>query len=74
MFKEHEVVVLKAPTPEIPLPAGTSGTVLIVFDDTPPAYEVEFTDDDGKSFGVFTARQHDLLPWKAPQDKPAASS
>ena len=39
--------------------AGTRGTVLLVFADTPPHYEVEFM-NDGESLDVFTVSENDI--------------
>jgi hypothetical protein len=44
MFELYDVVKLKRKIPEIPLPAGSSGTIVQVYDAHPPAYEVEFPD------------------------------
>jgi hypothetical protein len=60
MLQEYDVVLLKHPTPTIPLPAGTKGAVLIVYSASPPAYEVEFIDNAGVSLGTFTAQETDL--------------
>jgi len=59
MFKEYEVIRLRRTTSDIPLPAGARGTILIVHDADPPAYEVEFM-DGAKSLGVYTAYDTDL--------------
>ncbi|HTR83550.1 MAG TPA: DUF4926 domain-containing protein [Reyranella sp.] len=62
MIEELDVVVLKATTDRIPLPAGTRGTVVHIFNATPPAYLVEFSeDDDPRGLGVFDASDNDLL-------------
>jgi len=40
--------------------------VLIVYDDTPPAYDVAFVDDVGGSLGTFTMQDSDLVfEWRA---------
>jgi Domain of unknown function (DUF4926) len=44
MFEEHDVVRLKRTTTEIPLPAGSLGTIVHVYGANPPAYLVEFGD------------------------------
>jgi hypothetical protein len=69
MFQEYDVVVLKAPTSMIPLPAGTTGTVLIVHNVEPPAYVVESSNGSDRPLGIFPATDHDLLPWKRPQEE-----
>jgi hypothetical protein len=60
MFQEYDVVRLKAVTLTIPLPSGTEGTVLIVFQSDPMAYLVEFVDLDGETLGIYTAEEKDL--------------
>ena len=69
MFELYDVVKLKRAIPEIPVPAGSSGTIVIVHDAHPPAYEVEFPDavdangvdaNGLESLGVYTVRAADL--------------
>ena len=60
MLREYDVVLLKEPMPAVPLPRGTRGTILIVFPDSPPAYEVEFVDAAGGTLGTYTVRENDL--------------
>jgi hypothetical protein len=62
MFQEYDVIRLKAVAPTIPLPPGTEGTVLIVFQSDPTAYLVEFVDLDGETLGIYTAEEKDLVP------------
>ncbi len=57
MFEEYEVVRLKKDMPSENLKAGTRGTVLIVYPDSPPAYEVEFLDENGNSLTVLTLEE-----------------
>jgi len=45
MFKEFDVVALKREVPEIPV--STSGTVLMIYPESPVHYEVEFSDGKG---------------------------
>lgn len=52
MLQEYDIVFLKQTTPAVPLAKGTKGTILIVYRDSPPAYEVEFVDDAGGSLGT----------------------
>lgn len=63
-FAELEVVRIKKPvaggggwTDDPDLPAGAVGTVVHVHE---PRYEVEFTDDSGKTLRVATVLAHDL--------------
>ena len=60
MLKEYAVVRLKQADARIPVPEGTKGTVLIVHAFNPPAYEVEFVDDVGKSLGTYTVEESNL--------------
>ena len=60
MLSEYDVVRLRSSTSAVNVPVGSRGTVLIVYDDTPPAYEVEFVDDLGSSLGTFTLQESDL--------------
>ena len=60
MFQEYDVVLLKQTTSTVSIPQGTRGTVLIVYPDNPPAYEVEFLDEAGNSLGTHTVRETDL--------------
>ncbi|MGO8795726.1 MAG: hypothetical protein ACLQLC_12965 [Candidatus Sulfotelmatobacter sp.] len=49
MFCEGDVVVLKKPLPGTQVPVGTEGTVFRVFGfATPPAYDVDFYDQNHK--------------------------
>ncbi len=63
-FKELEVVRVKAALPggggwtdDPDLPAGAVGTIVHVHE---PRYEVEITDDSGKTLRVVTVLEHDL--------------
>jgi hypothetical protein len=60
MIEEYAVIRLKRVVSTIPLPAGTIGTILIVYAGDPPAYEVEFDTDAGKSLGTYTVNEADL--------------
>jgi len=60
MLQEYEVVSLRRVVPSIPVPPGVKGTVLIVYDSNPSAYEVEFMDESGKSLGTYTVEEADL--------------
>ncbi len=65
MFSEYDVVRLKRAKASVP--AGTTGAVMMVYDSTPQAYEVEFVDSDGVTLGVLTAQEDDLEPAAEPQ-------
>ena len=60
MLLEYDVVRLRSASNALSVPVGSRGTVLIVYLDTPPAYEVEFVDDAGESLGIFTLHESDL--------------
>ena len=66
MFKEYDVVALKRQVAGIPLPVGTSGTVLIVYSSSPTHYEVEFTDGKGHYITpTYTVSEEDVtLVWE----------
>ena len=50
-FKEDEIVVLKEGTHDF-LPTGSHGTVFCLYLTTPPAYEINFIDSSGDTFGA----------------------
>lgn len=60
LFSEYQVVRLISETPSIPVSRGAIGTVLIVYAGPPPAFEVEFFDEHGKTIGTFTVAGSDL--------------
>ena len=66
MFKELDVVALKREVPGIPLPVSTSGTVLMIYPDSPTYYEVEFSGGNGEVCpGTYIISEDDLtLIWK----------
>jgi hypothetical protein len=60
MIEEYAVLRLKRIVPTIPLPVGTTGTILMVHSSNPPVYEVGFDIDVGESLGTFTVNGADL--------------
>jgi hypothetical protein len=50
-FNEYDCFRLAKPIPSESIPLGTIGVVLMVFEDTEPAYEVEFSDQKGGNLG-----------------------
>lgn len=58
MFQEYQIVKLKKGIKDIPF--GSMGTILIVHDGLPPAYIVEFINDEGKTIGVETITEENL--------------
>ena len=66
MLSEYDVVRLRTTADAPAVPAGSRGTILIVYPDAPPAYEVEFIDKAGNSLGTFTMKESNLeIEWKA---------
>jgi hypothetical protein len=60
MLEEYAIVRLKRVVPTIPLPAGSTGTILMVHSRNPPVYEVGFDPSVGESLGTFTVDGADL--------------
>ena len=60
MIEAYAIVRLKRVVPTIPLPVGTTGTILMVQSFNPPVYEVGFNVDVGESLGTFTVDGADL--------------
>jgi hypothetical protein len=59
IFNEHETVCLRRHLPEHGLVAGAVGVIVVIYD-SPPAYEVEFCDHDGRTLALLTLREGDL--------------
>lgn len=64
MFKEYDVIRLITERLSPTIPIGTKGTILVVYDATPSAYEVEFIAPDGRSFGTETVKEGDIEVWR----------
>jgi hypothetical protein len=62
MLQEYDVVRLASRSDGIPVAVGTRGTVLMIFQDTSPAYMVEFMNAAGKSLGTFAVPEKNLIP------------
>ncbi len=62
MLEEYDVVRLRTKKEEVPLPVGAIGTVLMVFPEDGPTYYVEFSNEIGKSLGLFFLQDSDLVP------------
>ena len=54
MFVELDCVTLTKPLPEGGVPIGSSGVILIVYEEPTPGCEVEFFDSCQRSLGIFT--------------------
>ena len=70
MIEELSLIRLIRPISSPAIPVGSIGTVLIVYEDTPPAYEVEFIDAEGTTLedpetdeSTFTVSEDDVEPW-----------
>jgi hypothetical protein len=55
-----DVVALARDLPEHGLKAGAEGTVIEVYEQPEPAYEVEFADDDGVTIATVVLRPDQL--------------
>ncbi|MEU8209410.1 DUF4926 domain-containing protein [Micromonospora sp. NPDC049044] len=60
MLELYDVVQLREAMPG-DLPAGAVGAVVDVFDGSPPLYEVEFTDTDGRTVALVTLRADQII-------------
>jgi hypothetical protein len=58
-FELLSVVALMRDIPDTGLVRGQVGTVVEIF--SPDAYEVEFSDDDGKTYASLALKSTDLL-------------
>lgn len=59
-FKLFDVVALKTDLPEENLLQGQVGTIVEVYNDG-EAFEVEFVDKDGHTYGLLTLRPEQLM-------------
>ena len=75
-FEEYDVVALVRSVPDVPVPVGTQGTILMVYDAEPPVYCVEFSDGTPYPVGgdVFDISHRDLELKIASKDMPDANS
>ncbi len=55
----YDVVRLRAARDEVD--TSTRGAVVMVYDVTPPEYEVEFCDDEGGTVALLTLREDELV-------------
>lgn len=67
MFDDNQIVTLRRDLPDVPLRAGTVGTVVMVYPvllspNLPQAYEVEFSDQDGITLALVTLMESDIEP------------
>lgn len=63
MAEELDVVAIKKARPDLGLPLGARGTIVMVFDDE--AYEVEFVNEDGttQAMGTFLVDEVEVV-WR----------
>lgn len=61
MFEEYEVVRLKKNLEKFGLRPGALGTILIVHAANPPAYEVEFCDEEGQTIALLTLTENEIM-------------
>lgn len=59
MFKEYDVVFAVRDLSTIVL-KGIRGVILMIYNSTPPQYEVEFIDEDGNSIEIITISEKDI--------------
>lgn len=62
MFNEYDIVRLKHDLPTLGLQAGAIGTILLIYKQhlLPPAYEVEFTDDQGNALAILALQEDEI--------------
>lgn len=61
MVELYDVVELQEAIPGEHLPAGAVGTVVHIFSAPSTAYEVEFTDADGRTVTMITLRPDQVI-------------
>lgn len=59
-IQEFDIVRLTRAVPEHDLADGAKGTVVLDHFSTPPAYEVEFLDSEGRTIALVTLLGSDL--------------
>ena len=57
-----DVVALVHDLPEYGLKAGAEGTIIEIYERPEPAYEVEFSDDDGATIATVALPADRLVP------------
>jgi len=62
-FELYDVVRLRVGRPEVG--TSTKGAVVMVYDSSPPEYEVEFCDDEGRTLALLTLRAEDMERFEA---------
>ncbi|HEY8454837.1 MAG TPA: DUF4926 domain-containing protein [Actinopolymorphaceae bacterium] len=67
MIKHYDLVELVVDLPQENLTKGMVGTVVDVYQD-PPGYEVEFTDDEGRTLGLLGLAPEQVRPLSGSAD------
>lgn len=65
MYNEYDVVRLISKIPGSNIPIGARGTILIIYQDSPGNFEVEFMSANGQTFGVVTVSEDHLVKVEA---------
>ncbi|MET7373465.1 DUF4926 domain-containing protein [Micromonospora arida] len=60
-MEPYDVVELREALPSEHLSAGAVGTVVHVFNGPPAAYDIEFTDTDGRTVAMVTLRADQVV-------------
>jgi Domain of unknown function (DUF4926) len=61
-FKEGDIVASTVKYPSLGLAVGDKGTVWCVYGTLPPSYEVNFTDLEGKEWGMICEESEIAIP------------
>jgi len=56
----YDTIVLKAPLEGDPIPVGTKGVILMIFESPSKAFEIEFVDVDNETLGTFTVKEEQI--------------
>jgi hypothetical protein len=59
MFLEYEMVKSKFKLSD-KVEKGTSGAIVMIYQDSPMSYEVEFVDNDGYTIDVLTVKEYEI--------------
>jgi len=62
MYNPYEIIKLRKDIPAFNLLSGAVGTILLVLQEDPAAYEVEFCDSEGGTIALLTLTDKDLEP------------
>ncbi len=59
-YKEYEIVTLSEPLSNSTIPVGTRGVVVMVYENVPTYYEVEFVNESNETIGIETVSENCL--------------